>query len=563
MRWRGPNFRIWPKLCFKRSAVALLVPLVIIVAGSSPYVGFMVPAASDVHDESYQPLKTLRYFHKRGKDVHKWGTLPNFLYAPAFGAMMAYWHLTGDFQFPSDDFPYGFARPLEQIGSMIVTARAIVLLTGLIATYALAAVMVSVTRLPLISVAAFCTIFAASPGILHAFGSTKPDGLMIAFLALSMASYLWIIFNGLNSRAGVGLSLFAAAAVSCKELAAPAYLIPFAALLLDGLYRTARNPSDRRNFLRSFAITVVAGISGYAAINIVYAPETWLERMDIVLFGSLKDPEIWGHGALSVFTYDVLMSILRELGYVGSIIVLASAIISFASADRRVLLAWLPFLSFVATVFAIADYMPTRFMLPTAVLAVPPVAAILAVHRASIADYWTRYRSRRVPLALVLILITMECVTGVAASWADLRLNYEAIIERYLSTESPDAKVYPVTFYPRNPGSSRLSYLGYDVDDRALWQISDTRADPPDLIFITRLSLQFLEDFHQYPARAAYWQEGTGFDYRNFPGFEQMGYSIADCLEPELGPLAIAAFQPYTAERLTGSDVLVYRLKGN
>jgi hypothetical protein len=310
-------------------------------------------------------------------------------------------------------------------------------------------------------------------------------------------------------------------------------------------------------------VTIVSGILAYAAINIVYAPATWLERMDLVFFGSLKDPDVWGHGPLSSYAGETLLSMLRALGYVGSSIVLTGGIISFASADRRIALAWLPLLGFVAIVFATAGYMPTRFMLPTAVLAVLPVAAILAVHRTAIVDYSTQHWSRHALLALLLIVLATECLSGVAAGWADLRLNGEATIERYVSQGSPDVTVYPVTLWTRNPGSSRLSYLGYDVDDRPLWQIADTRSDPPELIFIVRLTLQFLEDFHQYPARAALWQEGTGFDYRSFPGFEQMGYSLAARLEPELGYLGIAAFQPYTAQKLTGADVLVYRREGD
>lgn len=70
--------------------------------------------------ESYQPRRILAFFNSPGQRFHKYGVMPNVLLAPGYALSLGYWNLQGSFADLSEDFPYRFKNPLEQIGFLIL-----------------------------------------------------------------------------------------------------------------------------------------------------------------------------------------------------------------------------------------------------------------------------------------------------------------------------------------------------------------------------------------------------------------------------------------------------------
>ena len=72
-----------------------------------PLICYQIPGNFDTLTESYEPIKTLKFVHSKGRAYHKWGPMPNFIYAPVYAPPLAYWHLHGDLEKISTDYPYG------------------------------------------------------------------------------------------------------------------------------------------------------------------------------------------------------------------------------------------------------------------------------------------------------------------------------------------------------------------------------------------------------------------------------------------------------------------------
>src|SRR5438067_2711239 len=121
-------------------------PCLIIVILAAPAVNFMLPATADYLDEIYQPLQALKFFKTRGHAFHKYGPMPNFVLAPGYGASLVYWKMIGTFARPSENFPYGFKRPFEQMGFLIFQGRLIFLALGVVALAYLAHTLRLVTQ---------------------------------------------------------------------------------------------------------------------------------------------------------------------------------------------------------------------------------------------------------------------------------------------------------------------------------------------------------------------------------------------------------------------------------
>ena len=135
------------------------------------------------------------------------------------------------------------------------------------------------------------------------------------------------------------------------------------------------------------------------------------------------------------------------------------------------------------------------------------------------------------------------------------------ITERYVtSRRSPAESVYPVTLWPRHPGSTRLAYLGYTIDDRPLFEImSVPPPNRPRWLLTDSKSALFLDDFKLRPARSTIWEEGTGFDYRAFEGPESLGYQLTERVFPEPPSFCLPWLVPGLSELLEDKYLLVYR----
>ena len=358
----------------------ILVPCAILIFYSHSLVFYQIPNNLDTIDESGEPLKTLKFVYTRGQTMEKWGPLPSFLYAPVYAVPMAYWYLTGGLDKPITDYPYGFTRPHEQQGLLIVLARLLVLGVALGSTvfYGRALYRLTGSRKVVFLV---LTLFIATSSMLgYKYVSSRPDGFMLAFVAASMAVYADILSTGLTWKRGALLSLLAVFSISCKELTAPVYFLPYAGLVVAGWIDSKGDPQRRRRFLVNVAITVVAGLVAYALLNIVYAPATWFERMNLWLFGPGKDPNVWAPPwyTLGAYLLDAWWCLVLNVGPGGIAAVAVAAAISLVAPVNHRLMIWLPSVGFLGIVLLTAGYMPDYFLSPLALTLPLPVAAALA-----------------------------------------------------------------------------------------------------------------------------------------------------------------------------------------
>ncbi|HXJ84535.1 MAG TPA: hypothetical protein VMS64_38330 [Candidatus Methylomirabilis sp.] len=523
-----------------------------------PLVFHQLPNNFDTLSESFEPIKTLKFAHSKGRAFHKWGPMPSFIYAPLYAPLMAYWSLHGDLRQISTTYPYGFRRPFEQQGALIALARSAGVLIAVvcIGLYGRALTRMTGSRLAVFLALLLCV--TTSPRLVFDFVSTKPDGLMLAFLAGSMAVYTDVIGRGLTRRRGFLLSLLAVASMSCKELTAALYLPLYAGLGLWGAARPVRERDERRRFLIDYVFTIGVGVIAYLLINVVYAPATWRLRVAEWLLGPGKDPAVWAPPNYSTPAYlrDALADVLGNLGIGGVAIVAITLLITLVAPVRNRLLLWVPAAGFAMIVIVSAGYLPDYFFSPLNVAVALPVAVALAYAGAA----WAPRASsavRGAALAFVSVLCLINAWTATSV-WARASLSVPSLVERYCRLHvSPRELIHTANLWVRQPGAHRLSYLGFDVDDRPLGEIMAHPPRMPDVILISRPSLAWLEDFKLRPARDAM-MGATGYRYKDFPGFGALGYRIVAVVEPRVPRLLDF---PWVRDLCTrpGSSLLVFR----
>ena len=535
----------------------LIIPCALIILYGSPLVFYQLPNNFDTLGESFEPLKTLKFIHSKGRAFHKWGPMTNFVYAPLYAPPMAYWYLRGDLGKVSTAYPYGFSRPFEQQGILIALARSggLLIAAACIGLYGRALARMTGSRLAAFLALTLCV--ATSSRLVFDFVSTKPDGLMLAFLAASLAVYADIIGGGLTRRRGFLLSLLAVCSISCKELTAALYIPLYAGLGLWGMARPIGERGERRRFLIDYAFTLGAGVIAYLLINVVYAPETWWLRVAEWLWGPGKDPAVWASPDYTVPAYlrDALEGVLDNLGIGGAaIVVIALAITVVARVENRLLL-WVPAVGFATIVILSAGYVPDRFFSPFNVAVALPVAGTLA-YAATRWDF-SSHPARRWGLTLVTVLCLINAWTANCA-WIGASLSPPSLVEAYcvLHVSRRDL-IHTANLWVRQPGADRLSYLGFDVDDRPLGEIMARPRRMPDVILISQQRLTWLEEFKRRPARDAM-MGASGYHYREFPGFEALGYRMAAVLTPQVPCLLDLSWVRGLCGR-PGSSVLVFR----
>ncbi len=536
------------------------VPGLALLVAVAPCVTFLLPNTCDAINESYEPVKTLKFIYSRGQAVHKWGPLPNLIYAPLYSVPLGYWKLTGQIGPVSSTYPYGLTRPHEQLGTLILLGRLTVLLAGLGAIALLALELERACHAPWVILVVLTILAATAPETVIALANTKPDGLMLAFATAALAIYLRIVTEGLTLRRGVWLSVLAVCSLSCKELTAVLFVFPYLGLAIDGWVHLRNDRAAWSRFRRDYAGTVAAGVAAYLVLNVVYAPGAWVERMRIV-FGPLKDPAIWAPPDLTTSAYlsDALRGILDALGYAGTALLVLAVITTIVLRPPRIGLLWLPAGSHLVLTVLTAGYLPAYFFLPLAVAVSLPatlVGAELVRHLASPGRKTLALVGKAATLGLVLLAVW----AGLSQSLLYLAANSHAMLERYVSLHVRRSEVvYPVVLWPRLPGSSRLSYLGHQVEDRPLFAIMEAApGERPHWLFLDKEAQVYLAEFKQRPARAAMWQEDTGFDYRKFDDPESLGYRLVDVVRPEVPAFCVPAFVP-GRQLLLGRQLLVYR----
>jgi hypothetical protein len=151
------------------------LPILILLIYAHSLIYFYLPNNTDTLDESFEPVKTLKFVHDWGRAVHKWGPMTNLVYAPVYAPFVAYWFWTGDLKSPSTEYPYGFQRPMEQMGALIEVGRVAGLLVGLVATAVYGRSLFQLTGSRLAVFLALMLCMTLSPPLIVSFVSTKPD----------------------------------------------------------------------------------------------------------------------------------------------------------------------------------------------------------------------------------------------------------------------------------------------------------------------------------------------------------------------------------------------------
>jgi hypothetical protein len=542
-----------------RSSPHVWVPCVLLIVCAAPCIPYLLPSTTDALTDSPEPVKTLKFFYTRGQDVHKWGPMTNFVYGPAYAPLLLYWRLADGLAHPTRHYPYGLTRPHQQMGSMILAARAVTLAAVALAVAGLAYALRRVGN-PRALIMVVLVVCLVTPEMVTAGTGTKPDGLMLALAMGAMAVYVLIVYEGFSLRRSILLSVLATCSISCKELTAPLFVLPYLGLLARGAFQSRHDPASLRRFLRDYAICVMTGVLAYLLLNVAYAPGSWVQRMHFVL-GPLKDPAVWAPPTQTTHAYLMASwaAILRALGYSGTALLAAAALCTVVLRPRHALLLWLPLISHVVIVILTAGYMPDYFMIPLGPLAVLPLVCCGT-------DAFNRLAASRLRVpcgvaagSLALLLCAVSLCGCVASIRTRLAANYDEMIEDYLATHAPpDGSVYPFTLYRRNSGSSRLSYLGYHVDDRPLYEIMESGNPSPDVIFVPLETVLWMGQFEERPARALMYLDETGFDYRQFHGFESLGYELADEICPTMPCDWMTACAPECGE-LLDRRLCVYR----
>jgi hypothetical protein len=534
----------------------IIVPCALVLLYGGPLIVYQLPNNFDTLTESFEPLKTLKFIYSRGRAFHKWGPMSSLIYAPVYALPMTYWYHEGDIASVGTAYPYGFKRPFEQVGALIALARTVGLLFAMFSIVVYGRALTRITGSRLAACLALTLCIATSSRLLTDFVSTKPDGLMLAFLILSMAVYTDIVASGLTRQRGCLLSVLAVCSISCKELTAALYIPLFAGLAVAGIARLSA-PGERRRFVGDYMFAVAVGVLTYLMLNVAYAPATWRLRMAEWLVGPGMDSRVWAPAGYTFLAHvsDALHGAVDNFGPGAMPLVAAALIMTPVRATTNQILLWLPAIGFVTFVMTTTGYVPDYFLSPLNVVVVLPVAVTLAA-----AEESSLQRRRRVRFAFVTILLVMCLMNAWAAGavWVRASLLPAALEEKYcVENVSRRELIHTANLWVRQPGADRLSYLGFDVDDRPLGDVMTRKGRDPDVILISREELTWLAEFKMRPARDAMLVP-TGYHYRDFPGLESRGYRVETVIQRHVPRVFDIPWLRDLCLRST-SDILVFR----
>jgi hypothetical protein len=527
-------------------------PLLIVIALAGPSVPFLLPATQDHLDEIYQPLQALKFFKSKGKAYHKYAPLPNFILAPGYGASLAYWKVTGSFARPSEDFPYGFKRPFEQMGFLIGQGRVLFLLIAIGAFAYLGHTLRLITESR--SAAGFAMLFtiATNWALVHSLPAPRPDSPMLAFSALALAVYIRILFLGLTARRGIWMSIWAVFAISSKELAGPMFVLPYLGLIALLWRDETRKRLGGDRAITAMVYCVATGVFGYALLNIVYAPATWKQRMDFWIGGPGIDADVWGGGSLRARAIGTLQCLLDNFGPGGAIVVAIAVIVFLVNRPPRWIMLLLPALSVAVLGLSRIQYPADRFFTILSLALCPVVAAGLGAAPLKWGRRWAT------GTFLVLGAVNLWFATFSVIS---LRANWQYVIEQHLREHVDKSQtVHMFNDFPWNAGSTRVAYLGYKHDDRSTGRIAAQRTNLPQWIYATSGKLAFLDDAKKLPARAAMIRKESGFDVSTWNGLEDLGYTLDQRFVPSTPSWFVFDWMPAVVEWKQRYSVLVYRL---
>jgi len=387
------------------------------------------------------------------------------------------------------------------------------------------------------------------PDFIFSSVATNPEGLMMAFLVMSMAAYAGIVTDGFTFRSGLWLTLTAVGSVSCKEQSAPAYFAMYGWLLFSGI-------RQGRQFWMGLARAIAIGIGVYLVLNVIYAPAMWWEHIRYWVGGPGEDPAVWARADYSRAAYlrDAFTYFFYNLGPGASAILILAAISTIFVKSGRILGAWIPLLGYSALFFARTGYLARHYLLPVTVLAALPIAMqIAAMEKKAAGRIWQVARSA-IAIALVLNLWAANM------AWAQVKELTAWLIEDYAAKNVGKQETVNLgNPWKVRPGITRLAYLGYKVDDRPLAELMKGPPDLPDVVVLSRDWDDWMRNFSTMPARSKFY-EWTGYSYANFHGMESLGYHLADTVHPQIVSWLQPPLLPWPPYRTSSrQDLVVYR----
>lgn len=164
---------------------------------------------------------------------------------------------------------------------------------------------------------------------------------------------------------------------------------------------------------------------------------------------------------------------------------------------------------------------------------------------------------------IALAALTLAAIINLAFAtfiWPRLYSTFEYVVERHaLAHAATSDSVCLLSTHKRNPGSSRLDYLGYHADPRAVQEIAATGRDLPKLIYATQGDLQFMEDARKLKARAEMMRRDSGFDVSQWHGLDGLRYHLDETITPHTPRWFAFNWMPAIVEWQKRHTVLVYR----
>lgn len=527
------------------------LPTLVLIAFCLPRLTLLLPAAADHADEIYQPMQTLKFFAARGQAFDKYGPTLNFILAPAYGATLLCDKLAGTYGRPSGDYPYGFADPLRQIGTLVFESRVISLLLMATMVGAVAQTFYRATRDRAAALLVTLAIVVGNYGVTWNAPFPRPDSAMIAFLGLALSIVVRIATDGPTLGRSLWLALFSAASVGAKENAGPVLATTILAAFAYAWWR-ATDDAARRAAIRQLLITTVAGAAFYGATNVAYAPTIWWERVVYWLRGDGLNGDVWGRSSgWGDHLRRVGFALWNNLGPAGVIVTPVALIAGAVRRPALSLLLWVPVLACFAVVLLI-PYTPDRFVLPAAIaLAFPAAVGVAALARG-------RWRGPTLAGFAVAAAVNLwwTTVTFHLADTAE-----QAVLERAVAADPRgEVKAYALMFGSM-PATRRLSYLGETIDDRPMQAWVDPTRPPPTIVYANAGRIRMIEEAAQMPGRAASYKSAAGFDLARWPGMAALGYAPPEPFRvPVPAYLKPFSFMPLF-EEIRYREVLVYRLK--
>jgi hypothetical protein len=480
--------------------------------------------------ESYQPMQALKFFATMGHAFHKYGPMSNFVLAPVYALQLAIWRLTGAFSKPAQSFPFGFTHPLEQMNWMIAEGRVVFMALCLWSVYVLVKRLGRCSGSRALTCAVALLLISSNYCYGAIVASTRTDALMMAFGGLFMAVYLDAVLDGLTIRRGVLMALGSVCAVSSKELIYAMILLPMAYLVVRVLRGKDPLLAAGKPLIGWMLTTAGVAVVGYALLDVVYAPATWLQRIHYWTTGEGLDPAIWANYSAWTNLKMGSLCVLDHLGVGGAVLTAIALVALLISRPRHSLALTMPVLSFLVFGVARIHYTEIRYFLPLA-LSLPPLVLLgLEQVRLSPAGNWRK----RVAVGLVALCVGSNLVWGL---WSFYMIDSirEVVMRRDILSSPRDRTYFIFNVVPQYPGMYGLSEHGYKVDVRGFQEIVDQNGPWPDTIYIARGGEDFIRDALRpewdVPKRVEF-LKGLGFYAPGWKGFESEGYCRKRVIEP-------------------------------